>query len=788
MSQFQMKSESTQSQRSRLRRNMWFWRGILAAAVMHSVLATADFSVDVESVWSEIGESVDLHAPRTNDSPRKLVEIDLSDAPAAKSISGMPAEVAAVDTITTSTVLLDGLKFPIAAAEQEESSDAGSEKPAVVVAEPADSNAEEDVADKSERPASEGSAIQFPEDVPTSEILRVSRTFHGMVQESMRQEPRLLSGQFLGSLADGGPISSEKLAELETTLLDESVTDDGFALGQEVDAEASALDPFKTYTVVNGRIRAVTPAPVSRATARSADTVAVAEPVGSPARSEPQPTSEVAPAPQASASQPQTAAALELPRDEISKGMSQVLSSQSSAALDAVSAESQRVTIQGRVNVPEGFARDKVVLRMAGTPFQVQTDASGSFELRDVPRGTRFELLVWHLEGSLTRRLVPVTASGREKTLEIALQKVADVDALAGSFGLLQHMNQGGFCARVEGQSPDVLIGGRVLVTTGRKNLQSHFFSESGLPSASLSELSSDGRFCVFNVDESLVDVKIMLVNGARRQFVVHVEPSTFEHDLVFDLVESIYRRVSLMEPLDTQQVFELSTQGVQPDFGDRRLRDWLLGTDVPVWTRVSRYLLQSDPAYSVVRPNVEDVQFFPGGQEFVELRFAADVPGSVWSRILLSRDDLMTNTILKQVESLRSRVYQDRDEPMSVAALDVDAWDELAAQNPDIPRLGGNATGGLYMSINPSGLNARAEDLIVSVRDTWTGKDVCQVIPLRGSNEIKSTRFIRSVCAAKPGQYALILETREGALLWSDVVRIRPGDVQTVTVFDPKF
>jgi hypothetical protein len=64
----------------------------------------------------------------------------------------------------------------------------------------------------------------------------------------------------------------------------------------------------------------------------------------------------------------------------------------------------------------------------------------------------------------------------------------------------------------------------------------------------------------------------------------------------------------------------------------------------------------------------------------------------------------------------------------------------------------------------------------------------VCQVVPLRGSNEIKSARFVRAVCGARPGQYALILETKEGALLWSDVVRIRPGDVQTVTVLDPKF
>ncbi|MEN9530178.1 MAG: hypothetical protein RI932_2051 [Pseudomonadota bacterium] len=799
MSQFQTKSESTRSLRTRARRSMWFWRGILVAAVTHSVLAAADFSVDVESVWSETGESISIHSPINSETPKKIVEFELNDnSRIAQVMVGDSAETLVSSTQSaTSTTILDGLKFSGTSLTRGERSPE-SESLAKVVAEPDADEADENNSDVADSKATVTSGIQFPEDVPTSEILRVSRTFHGMVQESMRQDPRMFSGQFAGTLVSSEPMSSEKLAELETTLLDESASsDDGYALGQEVDSDFSSLDPFKTYTVVDGRIHAVTPTQVARPAAALEGSAEQAAPMQTrPMRSDdvaiqgaqPQKTSAATQSADARAASSASAVALELPRDEVSKGMSQVLANQSSAALDAASAGGERVSIQGRVSVPEGFARNKVVLRMAGTPFQVQTDASGAFELRDIPRGTRFELLVWHLDGSLTRRLVPVTASGREKTLEIVLQKVSDVDALAGSFGLLQHMNQGGFCARVDSQSPEALIGGRVFVAAGRKNLQAYFFSESGLPSSAQSELSSDGRFCVFNVDESLADVKITLVNGARRQFVVHVEPSTFEHDLVFDVSESIYRKVSLLEPLDTQQVFELSTQGVQPDFGDRRLRDWLNGTDVPVWTRVGRYLLQSDPAYSVVRPNGDDVQFFPGGQEFVELRVAPDVPGSLWSRVLLSRDDLMSNAILKQVERLGGRVYQDRDKPMSMAALDVDAWDELVGQNPDIPRLGVNATGGLYVSVDPSGLNARADDLVISVRDTWTGKDVCQVIPLRGSNEIKSTRFIRAVCGANPGQYALILETREGALLWSDVVRIRAGDVQTVTVFDPKF
>lgn len=762
--------EISNTQRARARRSMWFWRGILVSAVTHSLFAAADFSVVTDSVWSEVGETIDLHSAPADEIRRKIVEFDL------RSDISTSAEANQKSVVIQAGEIVEGFKLPARAAFVEPSPLSASlevkhsEREATLLFKPTTS-----------------SAIQFPVDVPASEVIRVSRTFHGMVQESMRQTPGQLSRHFLGSLSNSAPMTDEKLAELETTLIDESAAEDGYALGQEVDslAELGGLDPYKTYTVVNGRIHSVTPTQVMKqAAAVSSSSSNQLE--GSRAQSANETgalaTKQVAGSLQSSTSQ------LSLSEEEVAKGMSEILSSSRSAALDSASVDADRVTIQGRVSVPAGFAPDKVVLRMAGTSFQVQADASGAFELRDVPRGTRFELLVWHIDGSLTRRLIPVTASGQERSIEIALQKTSEVDTLATSFGLAQQMNKGGFCARVESESTASLTGAQVTVTTGREIQQAHFFSESGLPASSLSELTSDGRFCVFNVDDSLVDVRVILMNGSRRQFVVHVEPSTFEHDLIFDMAESIYRRVTLVEPLDTQQVLELSAEGVQPDFGDRRLRDWLHGDDVPVWTRVARYVLQSDPSYAGVRPNPEDMQFFPGGQEFVELRLAPDLPGASWSRVLLSRNELMTKSLLKQSENLKSRIFQDRKELMSVAALDADAWDDLVAHHVEVPRLQNQTVGGLYISVDPFGLGTKAEDLVVSVRDSWTGKDVCPVLPLTGSKEIRSARYLRAVCGASPGQYALIIETKAGALLWSDVVRIRPGDVQTVTVHDPKF
>ncbi|MEY3900955.1 MAG: hypothetical protein RL189_261 [Pseudomonadota bacterium] len=747
---------------------MWFWRGVFVSAVANSVLAAADLNIQSEPVWSSLTETIEVAALNSTESGFPLTEVELDAADAPVAVSTAQTESQAIVKIDVRT--LSGLRLN------------------------AETDAVQEVAVQrdifaSAADAKQSGQITFPSDVPRSEVLRVSKTFHGMVQESLRQSVGLLSRDFVGSLASTEPVSEERLAELETTLLDEMDAESGYAIGQDVDSEVetAGFDPFKTYTVVNGRVHAVTPTQVVRSytaqeaarAVESAPATVIADAVKS--SKNPQ-TLEKTVADRA------TSENLELPAEQVSDQLKSISPQTSVASIDSNPAQADQVTVRGRVVVPAGYAKDRAVLRMAGTSFEVQTDVSGGFELRDVPRNTRFELLAWHLDGSLTRRLIPVVASGREKSIEINLQKTSDVDQLAASFSSLHQMNLGGFCARVEHENPAALTGGQVMVNAGRKTLQAHYFSANALPTTELSELSEDGRFCVFNIDESVVDVKVALVNGARRQFVVHVEPSTFEHDLTFDMSEAMYRKVSLLEPLDTQQVLELSTQGVSPEFGDKRLRDWLFGSDIPVWTKVSRFLLQSDAAYSAVRPAAEDVQYFPGGQEIIEVRLSADNPGAPLSRVLLSRDQLMSDAMLRQIETLKSRIYQDRSESVSVPALDAEAWDDIVSQHVDVPHLQEQTIGGLYLSLDSLALGQNPEEIVVSVRDTWSGKDVCKVVTLRGSKDIKKTRYFRAVCGASPGQYALVVEDRGGSLLWSDIVRIRAGDVQTVTVLDPKF
>jgi hypothetical protein len=759
--------------------------------VAHSFLAAADLAVDSGSVWVDLKDVLELPSTPLNDVPRRLTEVELP----SESEDGRPTSKTDVSKEKRrsehQTVLPE---FKIAASRVEKI-------PQVVAVPSDDVTVQLRTSDYWEDTATGKTRIRFPADVPQSEIVRVGRTFNGMVQESLREADGLFARRYVGTLAQSEGAIGEKLADLETTLIDEiSDIEDSYALSPEVEneIETNGLDPFKTYTVVGGQIRAIVPKKVQRDAGEDSPavqpSVRITQPENRPAQFV---VARSGAAPKVFSEQnlPETlrSSAIEnkvfqLSKEEVSQQLSQISPPAQVASVDSNPSQSSRVTVRGRVTLPEGFSADRTVLRMAGTSFQVQTDASGVFELRDVPRDTRFEMLVWHLDGSLTRRLVPVVASERERNVEIALVKTSDVDSLATAFGLVQQMNRGGFCARVENGNVDSLNGGQISVTSGRTNLQAHFFSSNGLPMPSQLELSADGRFCVFNTEDAIVDVKVKLLNGVRRSFVVHVEPSTFEHDLVFDTSESMYRKASVLELLDSQKVIESSAQNVQPEFGDKRMRDWIFGNDVPVWTAVTRFLMQTDSSYATIRPALDDVQYFPGGQELIEVRFSADQDGAPWSRVLMSRDQLMTNSMLKNVEGVAGKVYQDRNQPLSIPVLDSDAWNDIVAEYDNVEHLTADSVGGVYISVDTFFLRQSAENIVISVRDTWYGKDVCKVVPLKNPKTFKKGRYLRAVCSAPAGQYALIVEGTDGELLWSDVARVRQGDVQTLTVQDQNF
>ena len=793
-------ADSASMRLKRCKNTTWFWRGVFVAVVAHSWMAVGDLKQEALPVWSESVEVVELaDVPLTEPRP-ELLEFDLEDNTPQTVEKAPPEKVTEKPTLALAEPVEQPLPLSVEALEPAESDDA------LLLASVAPSSEATVPEEKHLRQADEPMAlsdisVEFPSDVPMSEVERVSRTFQGLIQENLRSGPYVLSERFAGSL-NGDPYDGGSLAKLETEPIDESEAELGFVVGQDVDeaVEKEGLDPFKTYVVVNGRIRAVSPSLIARPPeVASAQSGALERPELQSASNSQLPGEsghdqtgvKVRGSKRATNSEVAGLGdqkAITLSKEEVEKGLSEVTPQAGLASLDGSPASAQYVTVSGVVRVPEGFAPNKVVLRLAVTGFQVQTDAAGHFELRDVPKGTRFELLVWHLDGGLTRRLVPVAASSRESGIEIELVSTTHVDALAKSFGLAQQMNLGGFCARVDIENPTALVGASVYANTIRKNLATHYFSDKGLPSVGQTELTPDGRFCIFNIEESLVDVKLVTLNGTRRQFTVHVEPSTFEHDLILDASHSFYLKVSLLEPLDTREVIELSGRGVQPEFGDKRLRNWIFGEDTPVWTRVANYVLMSDEAYAPVKPNPGDVQFFPGGQKFIEVKVAPDMPDAPWGRVLLSRDDLMTDAMLKRARETMSRVHQDTQTPVSFAVLDADAWDEIISDNHDVPAIGSTGFGGLYLSIDASAMGRNTDELNVSVRDTWTGESVCEIHRINSSSSVKSSRFFRAACGAKNGQFALIVQSEDGALLWSDVVRIRQGTVQTVTVMDPNF
>jgi hypothetical protein len=354
---------------------MWFWRGVLVSAVANSVLAAADLNIQSEPVWSSLSETIEVAALNSTESESPLTEVELAAADAP--ITAGTAQTENQSTLKVDVRTLAGVKL---------NAEIGAVQDAVVDVESFAFAGD----------AKQSGQITFPPDVPRNEVLRVSKTFHGMVQESLRQSVGLLSRDFVGSLASTEPVSEERLAELETTLLDELDADSGYAIGQDVDSEVetAGLDPFKTYTVVNGRVHAVTPTQVVRSYAAQDAARAV----------EPAPASVIADAVKAAnnsqaagitAADRAVSENLQLPAEQVSDQLKSISPQTPVASIDSNPAQSDQVTVRGRVVVPVGYAKDRAVLRMAGTSFEVQTDAAGGFELRDIPRNTRFELLVW---------------------------------------------------------------------------------------------------------------------------------------------------------------------------------------------------------------------------------------------------------------------------------------------------------------------------------------------------------------------------------------------------------
>jgi hypothetical protein len=425
-------------------------------------------------------------------------------------------------------------------------------------------------------------------------------------------------------------------------------------------------------------------------------------------------------------------------------------------------------------------------LRIAGTGWQIQPDADGHFEFREMPLGAKFEIVAWDVNNVMSRRIVPVSVDG-VSDVHVDLEKSSFADALGLTFGVRQDLTQSGFCARLAASDRDLLIGAKVTVQASEGWQGPFFFNENKLPDPGLAEATRDGRFCVFNAKSDLVDVAVRLLNGMRRTFTVRLKPSTFEAGLTFEMDRMVHRPAMLLELVDAFEAFDSTNSAQKMRFGRLSTRRWLGGEESASWARVYGLRLRTDLSYGAVpyeEGNEDDPVYLPMGQEWQEFRVARDEQGAPESFSLVSSGEFLTPAmrVIAQKNQGRSVAVVDAKDPLVVRAMDADTLGDLmrtvpgADQDPNL--------GAAFVSLDLAGLEVDYADLRLSLRDAWTGQSVAPFHFVPAPKGAKNPRQVRGFFTNIPeGQFTVLVTDKGGALRWLDVVRSRPGSLQVLSV-----
>lgn len=432
----------------------------------------------------------------------------------------------------------------------------------------------------------------------------------------------------------------------------------------------------------------------------------------------------------------------------------------------------ERYSLEGQVEVPDGISPSTVVVRVAGTSIEAQVGADGTFEIPDLPAGSKIELLVWDTRALLTRRLIPVSVARDLPPLTVPLERASVTDSVALSFGHEQSMLAAGFCGEVDAGVPAARMGGRVTVWGGKGFYPVRYFSENGLPDARVGELTSDGRFCVFNISDRLVRVRIQLPNGVLRESVLHLEPTVFEPTLAFDVQTSVFRRPRPLELVDGAAV----EQGSVAPYSTLGEAAWAVGEDLSTWQPAYGLWLSGAAAYgSVAIEESAGAQLFGASDEFVEVSWG-DSDDDRRGMTLVGRDQLFSRALREGIASGRMRMnaLADWNSVLALPVISRDSVGRLANE------LGLDLDEGLavvVLDLDSLGMDFR--DLRVSVRHPWTGQRAGQVRFVRPA---AGARQVQVVVAGLPvGEHSLVVTDADGAVRWLDVIRTERGRFQVV-------
>ena len=488
---------------------------------------------------------------------------------------------------------------------------------------------------------------------------------------------------------------------------------------------------------------------------------------------------------------------------ELSRGLNSSVAAELGASADAA-----EIILRGKVAVPVGVQPQSVVLRISGTDLVFTPDASGHFEIPGMPVGAKFEIIAWDTNNTLARKSVPVSVSLASSELLVKMDFVSTVESTAEAFGFKQDQMLGGFCASLEGVGSQRLEGGRVTIASTHSPLgqasgqpenqaaEVGFFGTNALPAISESYLTSVGRFCVFNVRHTIVDLKVELPNGMRRSFAVVVRPTFFDNSLVLNMGDANYRPVNNFELVDSQKAYEAAKEGDNLRFGESYAGDWLNGKLGAVWSPVYGIKLRADAAYAEV-PYATDVRevvsgrnkelvYLPVSQEWQELAVRPDEGEDSGSFALVSRGDIVTPRFQNKKERQTGRedavISVDRENPLSLFVISEETKESFFAANPEMSLR--TDEGGLFVSVDLSRLGMDYSDFRMAVKEPISGKNVGIVKYLPHREGLARPRQIRAfVSGLSEGQFTLQITNQLGAIKWFDIARGRPGKLQVLSI-----
>ena len=424
-------------------------------------------------------------------------------------------------------------------------------------------------------------------------------------------------------------------------------------------------------------------------------------------------------------------------------------------------------SLRGRIRFPDGTDASQIVIRIAGTRFELSPDAEGFFEFSNLPVGSKFHLLVWDSQNAFSRRYVPVSVGNKEYQIHIESVDVTHQRAVA--FGVFHQADKGGMCAYLSGAEQAAWKGAFARISKGQAD-GPFYLNDAGMPDKDLDSFSDSGGVCFFNVASSQLKVVVDTTSGYRREFSVGLLPSTFE-TIDWDLRKATYRPVVAQELLDSSDAVYLTQRSMAPEVGDVHQRNWLLGHEAGVWTDAASTAFKSDGAYAALDSGREDLAYLPRGAEWQDLTWSQPHVSSLTWFQNFSEDELSSG----RVEELKEGAVVSVQAPLVLKTLALD--------DGRIPGLQLNeGLGNAFVSVNLAALDLDYQDAALVLRDPWTGKKVAdfQFVPQSGKNP----RYLRGFFTGLPeGEFVLTISSRTGEVKWIDNVTSQPDHMQVVTV-----